>query len=265
MDQEAFLDSALDNLKNAPFPETHSEIKTSPIHSIAAIIPAFNEAGRIRQVLQVLHQVQRLGEIIVVDDGSSDATAQESCMEAEIDPRIRLIIQPTNLGKGQAVFSGWQATRAHYLVLLDADLCGLGRQHIEDLYQPVLDGRADMTLGLFRGGYWKTDLSHWGSPWLSGQRCLRADLLRTISWDAAAGYGIETALTVAAQLYDWKTLRVPWQGVWHTPSENRRGLWRGFKTRSKMYLQIIRAWYVAGGPMHLGIRLGRKPRVSHLN
>ena len=259
------MDITPQTVNKAPFPETSSEIKTTPTRSIAAIIPAYNEAGRIRQVLQVLHQVEQLGEIIVVDDGSQDATAQESRLEAETDPRIRLIIQSTNMGKGQAIFTAWQATRAAYLIVLDADLFGLAPKHIEDLYKPVLEGQADMTIGLFRGGYWRTDLSHRGSPWLSGQRCIRADLLKAISWDAAAGYGIETALTVASQLNDWSVMRVPLQGVWHLPSEQRRGLWRGARNRSKMYLQIIRAWYVAGGLTHLGIRLGRKPRVSDLN
>lgn len=259
------MDSTLQPVKNTPVPETSSEIKTTPMRSMAAIIPAYNEAARIRQVLQVLHQVKQLEEIIVVDDGSSDATAQQSRLEAEIDPRIRLIILPTNMGKGQAVFTGWQATRAPYLIMLDADLFGLVPQHIEDLYQPVLDGRADMTIGIFHGGYWQTDLSHWGTPWLSGQRCFRADLLKKISWDAAAGYGLETALTVAAQLNGWHVMKVPWRGAWHMPSENRRGFWRGVMMKGKMYLQIIRAWYVAGGYKRLGIRSGHKPRVSNLH
>lgn len=216
-------------------------------------------------MLGVLHDVKYVAEIIVVDDGSSDATVQESLLEAESDSRIRVIIQAANLGKGQAIFTGWQATRANIILMLDADLCGLTSQHIADLCQPVLVGRADMTLGLFHGGYWRTDLSHWATPWLSGQRCLRSDLFKNISWDAAAGYGIETALTVAAQINDWKTVKVTWQGAWHTPSENRRGFWRGMGRRTMMYLQILRAWYVAGGLTCLGIRLGRKSRVSNLN
>jgi GT2 family glycosyltransferase len=241
------LDLTLQTEKNAPFPDTSSEIKTTPARSMAAIIPAYNEARRIRQVLQVLHEVDQLGEIIVVDDGSSDGTAQQARIEAETDPRIRLIIQPTNTGKGQAVFTGWQATRASYLVMLDADLFGLVPKHVADLYHPVLDGQADMTLGVFRGGYWQTDLSHWGTPWLSGQRCFRANLLKMISWDAAAGYGLETALTVAARQNSWQVKKVPLQGAWHMPSESRRGFWRGAGMKGKMYLQIIRAWYVAEG------------------
>jgi hypothetical protein len=249
----------------SPRAESNPAISTAPTRTIAAIIPAYNEAGRIGQVLRVLHDVKYLAEIIIVDDGSTDSTVQESILEAASDSRIRLVRQTANLGKGQAILTGWQSTRVNILLMLDADLCGLTSQHILDLCQPVLDGRADMTIGLFRGGHWKTDLSHWATPWLSGQRCLRADLLKKISWDAAAGYGIETALTVAAQLYDWKIMKVTWQGAWHTPSENRCGYWRGMGRRGKMYLQILRAWYVAGGLMCLRIRLGRKLRVSNLN
>ena len=259
------MDSTLQTVKTTSFPEISSEIKTTPVRCLAAIIPAYNEAGRIRQVLQVLHQVKQLGEIIVVDDGSQDATAQKSRIEAEEDPRIRIIIHPTNMGKGQAVYTGWQATRASYLILLDADLFGLVPQHVESLFRPVLEGRADMTIGYFRGGYWRTDISQRAAPWLSGQRCLRADRLKTISWDAASGYGIETALTVAAQQDGWRVMKVPLQGAWHVPSENRRGFWLGAKMKGKMYLQIIRAWYLARGHKHFGNQSGQKPRVSNLN
>lgn len=247
------MDSTHQIIENSDLLGISSEIKTTPARSMAAIIPAYNEASRIRQVLQVLHLVKQLGEIIVVDDGSMDATAQYSRLEAETDPRIRIIVQPTNMGKGQAVFTGWQASRAPFLIMLDADLFGLKPQHIEDLYQPVLNSQADMTIGVFRGGYWKTDISHWATPWLSGQRCFRADLLKAISWDAAAGYGLETALTVAARMNGWIVRKVPWQGAWHMPSESRRGFWRGAGMKGKMYLQIIRAWYVAGNRKRWGV------------
>ena len=252
-------------IENAPFPGTSSGIKTTPIRTITTIIPAYNEAGRIREVLKVLHEVKQLGEIIVVDDGSQDETAHVTRLAAETDPRIRLIIQPTNLGKGQAIFTGWQATHAPYILMLDADLFGLEPHHVTDLFQPVQKGWADMTIGFFRGGYWRTDISHWVNPWLSGQRCFRADLLKMISWEAAAGYGIETALNVAAYLNRWNVIKIPLQGAWHLPSENRRGFWRGARMKGKMYMQIIQAWYLAGGYKRLGIRLGRKPRVTDLN
>lgn len=224
---------------------TELERKTSPI--VAAIVPAYNEGGRIHHVLSVLGNVRLLTEIIVVDDGSIDKTKKVVHKAKGVDGRIRLISHQKNLGKGQAIYTGWEATQAAYLLLLDADLMGLKEQHLLDLMQPVLGGQADMSIGLFRGGYWRTDLGHWATPWLSGQRCLRAKLLHQVSKKAAAGYGVETALTVAARKSGWRCVRVPLAGAWHVPSENRRGVWLGFKTRMRMYGQIINAWYLAGG------------------
>lgn len=226
--------------------------------SIAAIIPAYNEAGWINGVLDVLRQVNCLTEIIVVDDNSTDATADEVTQAAYSDNRIKVITHPTNLGKGQAIYSGWRSTQAPYLLLLDADLINLTPTHVINLIQPVLDGQADMTVGLFRGGHLYTDMSHILSSWLTGQRCLRSDLLHFVSATAAEGYGFETALTVAAHQFGWRINRVILKGVWHIPSEAHRGFWLGMKTHLKIYAQVINAWRLSGGwkviVPHLGLR-----------
>ena len=236
--------------RNQPNPLSKN-IQTNPgwrdHDSVAVIIPAYDEADRIIRVLNVLHQVECLSEIIVVDDGSKDTTCEVSRREAEVDARIRVLKHPTNRGKGQAIFTGWGATQSANLLMLDADLMGLRPEHVLDLIQPVLDGRADMTIGQFRGGDWKTDLSQRFAPWLSGQRCLRAELLELIPVKAAAGYGIETALTVAAQINGWRCRRVLLHGAWHIPGELRRGLWLGIRTKARMYAQIVSAWYLSGG------------------
>jgi glycosyltransferase involved in cell wall biosynthesis len=219
--------------------------KESANSSILAIIPVFNEAKTIRKVLSVLRQVDSLGEIVVVDDGSTDGSRKEIEAEAANDERIRLLSNPVNLGKGQSVLSAWKLSHASCILMLDADLYGLEPQHIRDLIDPVLSGRADMTIGQFRKGYWRTDLSHRVTPWLSGQRCLRSELFEQVSPKAASGYGIETALTVVSKQDGWRCLRVHLLGVWHHPSEQRRGTLSGAKMRTKMYAQILRAWYLA--------------------
>lgn len=224
---------------------------------VAAIIPAYNEARRIGAVLEVLRGVSLLSEIIVVDDGSTDGTAEVVRRAATADPRLRLLQHEKNLGKGQAIFTAYAATRAPYLLLLDADLQGLTPSHVEALIRPLLERQADMTLGLFRGGRFNTDLSHWLTPWLTGQRCLRAELLGAVHREAAAGYGFETALMVAAAQQGYRTRRVPLRGVWHPPSEFHRK--RGLIWRMRMYGQIVRAWKMSGGwsawPRHFRKRI----------
>jgi LmbE family N-acetylglucosaminyl deacetylase len=213
--------------------------------SIAVILPAYNEANRIPLVLDVLAQTDFVDEILVVDDGSSDGTAERVRRAAEADPRLRLLQHTENLGKGQAIFTARAATRAPYLILLDADLVGLKPEHLRALIQPVIERRADMTLGLFRGGRLHTDFSHWLTPWLSGQRGLRAEVLDAVPPQAAAGYGFETALTLAASRCGYRTQAVFLRGVWHTPSEFHRR--RGFRWRLRMYAHILRAWRQSGG------------------
>lgn len=212
--------------------------------SIAVIIPAYNEAGRVCRVLSTLREVDLLTEILVIDDGSTDATAAEVDQEAGLDRRISILNHQFNQGKGQAIYRGLSVTHASVILMLDADLLGLTQQHVQDLVGPVLAGDADMTMGLFRDGHWNTDLSHKLTPWLTGQRCLRVELFQFISPQAAAGYGIETALTIAARKQGWRCQRVTLWGVAHVPSEFHRGYWQGIKTRFKMYKQILRAWYL---------------------
>lgn len=220
---------------------------------ISAIIPVFNEAGKVGLVLESLNSVDWISDIVVVDDGSTDSSSDEVTKAAQSDPRVRLLQKAENQGKGQAIFSGWQATKSPYLLLLDADLFGLEPRHIHDLIEPVITNQVDMSIGQFKNGRFASDFSHWVTPWLSGQRCLRANLLGQISFNAAQGYGFETALTVAAGQYGWRTIRIPMHEVWHLPSEARRGVWIGVKNRARMYKQIVSAWYQARGLHRFGL------------
>ena len=215
-----------------------SEISGTMTPTIAAIIPAFNEQGRLNQVLTVLQHVTEFDEIIVVDDGSTDGTLAEAEWAAKFDSRLRCLHLPVNQGKGAAMFAGAEATDTSILAFFDADLVGLKPDHVRALIKPVIAGQQDMTVGLFYGGQLNTDLAHWLTPWLSGQRCLRAELFGQVAEQAASGYGIETAITLAARRQNWRRQYVPWRGVTHPPTELRRGLKQGVRNRVRMYNEI---------------------------
>jgi hypothetical protein len=139
-----------------------------------------------------------------------------------------------------------------FVLMLDADLIGLTPEHVTVLCDPVIFGKYDMTLGLFKGGNWKTDFSHWATPWLTGQRCLRREMLQCISREAASGYGLETAMTVAVHQQGWKVKKVPLRGMSHPVSEIHRGGLKGVANRVKMYLHVFRAWYIATAKSRFG-------------
>jgi glycosyltransferase involved in cell wall biosynthesis len=209
---------------------------------ITCIIPAFNEAPRILDVLKPLQGASQIHDILVVDDGSLDDTCAVVQAYLPQDPRVSLFHLRQNSGKGAAFFHGVEHSTGELILMLDADLIGFHTSHIDILIQPVLAGDCDMTIGLFKGGEWKTDLSHKATPWLSGQRCLRRELLSGISHPAARGYGLEVALSAAARLQGMKTLYVSLPGVSHPVSEVHRGSpVKGFFHRLNMYGDILRA------------------------
>ncbi len=84
--------------------------------STSVVIPAFNEADAIAQVVSDLAQAARWHEIIVVDDGSSDRTGElAACAGA------RVVRHPYNKGNGAAVKSGIRAATGEYILIIDAD------------------------------------------------------------------------------------------------------------------------------------------------
>jgi hypothetical protein len=119
------------------------------------VVPAYNEEARIGEVLQALLAAPELDEILVVNDGSQDGTAAV----ARRFPAVRTLDLPVNRGKGAAMRVGALETDADVLLFIDADLIGLRAGHVADLLRPVLDDRAEMAVGVFRGGRLATDLS----------------------------------------------------------------------------------------------------------
>ena len=84
--------------------------------SVSVVIPAMNEAGAIAGVITGLQQGGAWHEIIVVDDGSTDGTADIAQAAG-----ARVIRHPYNKGNGAAVKTGIRAATGEYLLIVDAD------------------------------------------------------------------------------------------------------------------------------------------------
>src|SRR6185436_5001507 len=70
---------------------------------LSIIMPCYNEARTLREILALVRAVQLDKEIIAVDDHSSDDTYRILCEEALADPQMVVVRHPTNRGKGAAV------------------------------------------------------------------------------------------------------------------------------------------------------------------
>lgn len=125
--------------------------------TLTIIIPAYNEAKTITQILQKVYEVDLLHntqkEVIVVNDCSTDQT--EAVVTAFIDEHqapIRLVNHSVNQGKGAAIHTGIQHATGDYVIVQDADL-EYDPNEFDRLLQPLLDGHADVVYGSrFMGG-----------------------------------------------------------------------------------------------------------------
>ena len=111
---------------------------------LSVVVPAYNEEATITQVLKRLHGLSCLKEVIVVDDGSTDATCQK--VQALSLPRIRLIRQERNAGKTAAVRRGLQEVTGEITIVQDADL-EYAPEEISDIIWPIVQHQADVVYG----------------------------------------------------------------------------------------------------------------------
>jgi CTP:molybdopterin cytidylyltransferase MocA len=205
---------------------------------VAAIVPAYNEAARLPRVLQVLTNCPELHEILVVNDGSTDNTAEV----AQQFPRVRVLNLPVNRGKGGAMFAGATATDADIILFFDADLIGLNTEHVQRLLAPVLTGEAAMAIGVFRGGRLSTDLAQILVPYISGQRAMLRELFLEVPGIESTRSGVEIALTLHFLRQRYPVAQVVLTGITHTMKEEKLGWLRGTLARWKMYAEIARAF-----------------------
>lgn len=204
---------------------------------ISAIVPAYNEAARIGAVLTPLLAAPSVAEVIVVDDGSTDGTAEVARRYG-----VKVVRLAENRGKGAAMAAGVRAASGDTLLFLDADLTGLTAQHVEDLVRAYKEGEAEVVIAVFRKGHAATDLSQMIVPFLSGQRIMPKKLWeRAEALTQAEDFGIEMALTKLAFREGWRQKTVVWEGVSHVRKEEKRGFWQGFIERLKMYANIVRS------------------------
>jgi len=113
---------------------------------LSVVIPVYNEAATLAQIIERVQAVNVEKEIIVVDDGSSDGTRESLIQIAEGQPNVRAIFHFHNMGKGRALRTGFEAARGDYVIVQDADL-EYDPQDYPRLLHPLDQGKADAVYG----------------------------------------------------------------------------------------------------------------------
>ena len=144
---------------------------------LSVIIPAYNEERRLpptlRAVVSYLSKQAYVWEVVVVDDGSKDATVDKVKEMAAVDSRVRLLQYGSNRGKGYAVRYGMTRVTGKYRLFMDADNATT-IDHFEK-FLPVLESGWDIVIGsravagadiAVHQAWWKERLGDLGNLWI---------------------------------------------------------------------------------------------------
>ena len=216
-----------------------------PRHSertLSVIVPVYNERNTVAEVVRRMRLVDLPVnlEVVIVDDGSSDGTAQ--ILAALEDSTVRVVCHPANRGKGAAIRTGLEHVQGDLVLIQDADL-EYDPEDWPSLLRPVLRGRSQVVYGSrFTGEGRSMRVSDWlGNRLLS----LVTNLLYDTSLsDMECGYKLFTrkvldGITIESDGFDFEpeiTAKVLRQGhrIYEVPvsyagrdaDEGRKFAWR---------------------------------------
>jgi glycosyltransferase involved in cell wall biosynthesis len=206
------------------------------LQTVTVLIPAYNEAARIGSVLAAVAGHPDVLDVLVVDDCSSDDTAD---VAAGV-PGVTVLRLAKNGGKTKALAAGLHAARGDLVALIDADLQGLTPADLAMLIAPVRAGKAAVSISLRGNG---PRLWQWiGLDYISGERVLPKALLMPVlaELQALPKFGFEVHLNrmILAQGLPIKVVR--WPGVTSPAKARKYGLMAGIRGDVGMIADMMR-------------------------
>ena len=208
---------------------------------LSVMIPAFNEERTLELILKHVLERPEVGEVIAVDDGSTDDTWNILSRVAARDARVRPFRLDTNQGKGAALRRAVQEVRMPFALVQDADLEYDPRDY-PTLLQPLVEGRADVVYGV-RGFAGQTAFSFWFvmgnmavtnaanvlfdcyiSDLESGYKALRSDLWRRLNLQGNR-FDIEPDITARVLRLGYRIHEVPIRYYARSRAEGKKLTW----------------------------------------
>ncbi len=208
---------------------------------LSVMIPAFNEERTLELILKHVLERPEVGEVVAVDDGSTDGTWAIMSRVAEREQRVRAFRLETNQGKGAALRRAIEEVRMPFALVQDADLEYDPRDY-PTLLQPLVEGRADVVYGV-RGFAGQTAFSFWFvmgnkavtfaanvlfdsyiSDLESGYKALRADLWRRLNLQGNR-FDIEPDITGRVLRLGYRIHEVPIRYYARSREEGKKLTW----------------------------------------
>ena len=207
---------------------------------VDVVMPARNEATTVAANVAAARGCRYVRRVVVVDDGSTDATA-----ELAAGAGAQVVGRPGSTGsKAHAMDAGVQATDATHILFVDADCTGLTSAHLDAICEPVLDGRAEMSLGAFDYGWlnWLVLVL----PPLSGERIVPRWVWDRIPVSKHAGYTIEIRINEVIAEGRLRTHAHTMRGVYHRTKRQKFGAIAGFARTARMYRDLVSMLWPVG-------------------
>jgi glycosyltransferase involved in cell wall biosynthesis len=191
---------------------------------LSVVMPVFNEAATVEEIIRRVLGVALRIQLIVVDDGSTDGT-REVLERLSAALGFTLLLQPRNLGKGAALRRGFQEVRGDLVAIQDADL-EYSPEEFPMLIDLICQGRADVVYGSrFLGRHRVFLFSHYlGNRFLTlvtnilyntmltdmetCYKVMRAGVLQSMTL-RSNGFGIEPELTAKIFKRGYRVYEVP--------------------------------------------------------
>lgn len=203
---------------------------------VSAIIPAYNEEKTVGAVLLALKNHPLIGEVILVDDGSTDRTA--SIAE---HAGARVIRTHKRGGKAEAMDAGVKEARFPIILFLDADIVGLTPSMVTDIIEPVLFGRYEMFVALRGRKTLVLNSLLRIFPILGGERALTKRLWHAVPDSFKRSFQIEIALNYYAKRTRKNMGFALFHGLRNTIKERKYGVIRGFMMRIGLCADVLAA------------------------
>ncbi len=206
---------------------------------VTAIVPAYNERPRIGGVLSALLRARHISEIIVVDDGSSDGTAE---FVKKMFPSVRFLANETNRGKAFSMNRGLEESSSGIIFFCDADLNGLTPETVDALVLPIINNTYDMYIGICDNKMQKLFL-----PFAlnSGQRAIRKELWEKLPDFYKHRFRIEVGLNYMVRYCTKKGMGYVIMPYYQTLKEKKHGFFAGQRQRFGMNIDVSIAWFCA--------------------
>jgi glycosyltransferase involved in cell wall biosynthesis len=208
---------------------------------LSIIIPAFNEAAFLPEVIRRVEETPYDKEIIVVDDGSTDGT--RDFLKGLPKDSARVVLHERNMGKGAALRSGISLATGDIIIVQDADL-EYDPKDYQALLGPILDGKADVVYGSrFLGGphrvllFWHsvgnslitllsnmfTDLNL--TDMETGYKAFRKKVFDTITIESNR-FGVEPEITAKVAKKGFRIYEVPISYYGRSYQEGKKITWK---------------------------------------